>query len=86
MKISGKIIQKRNIKEHSDVNFHAIYRGKTIYVSSDHGFGKPKYNHLTRYNIEVTDNFNGMYDVQTYEDCHTMIDAIRIALKGACLL
>ena len=86
MKISGKIIQNRNIKEHNNTTFHATYKGKNIYVSNDHRLGRPKFNHLTRFNIEVTDNATGLYDVDTYEDCHTMNDAIRAALKGACLL
>ena len=86
MKVSGKVIQNRNIKQNDGVTFHAIYKRKTIWASKDHGLGKPKYDHLTRYNIEVTDNKSGMFDVDTYEDCHTMEDAIRCALKGACLL
>lgn len=86
MKIQGKIIRTSNIVEHSDTTFHAIYKGKTIYVSSEHGLGKAYMSYLTRYNIEVTDNLTGLYDVDTYNDCHTMIDAIIHALKGACLL
>ena len=86
MKISGAIIQNRNIKEHSKTTFHATYKGKNIWVSSNHGLGKPKEGWLTRYNIEVTDIELGMFDVNSYEDCHTMEDAIRYALKGACLI
>jgi hypothetical protein len=86
MKISGKIIQGRNIAENTDITFRATYKGMTIYVSSDHGFGYPTYDHLTRYYIEVSNNKNGMLDVSTWEDCHTMRDAIRKALEGACLL
>ena len=39
MKIAGCIIQKRNIKESNKDTFHASYKGKSIYVSSKHGFG-----------------------------------------------
>jgi len=86
MKISGCIIQKRQILDNTPELFNANYKGKRIYISTDHGFGKPKYDHLKRYNIDVLDIKSDMYDVQTYEDHHTMEDAIRSALKGCCLL
>ena len=86
MKISGAIIQNKNITINSENDFVATYKGKEIIISTNHGFGKPKYNHLKRYNIDVIDISTGMIDVQTYEDFHTMRDAIRYALKGACLI
>jgi len=86
MKISGAIIQNKNITINSENDFVATYKGKEIIISTNHGFGKPKYNHLKRYNIDVVDISTGMIDVQSYEDFHTMRDAIRYALKGACLI
>lgn len=84
MKISGSVI--RNITTNTKDNFVATYKGKEIIITTNHGHGKPKYDHLTRYDIIVIDLKSGMYDVNTYEDCHTMNDAIRYALKGAILL
>ena len=84
MKISTAIIQERNISINTPETFSATYKGREINVTTDHGHGKPKYDHLKRYDITVT--INGSYEVNTYEDCHTMKDAIRYALKGACLL
>ena len=86
MKISGAIIQQRNIIVSSENEFQATYKGKEIYISTEHSLGKPKYDHLKRYDITVIHLESGMYDVNTYEDLHTMQDAIRYALKGACLL
>ena len=84
MKISGAIIRDKFISENTPDKFNAIYKGREINITTDHGHGKPKYDHLKRYDITVT--LNGSYEVNTYEDCHTMKDAIRYALKGACLL
>lgn len=84
MKISGAIIQPRNISINNSQTFCAQYKGRVIYVTTNHGFGKASYDHLTRYDITVTKD--GSFEVNTYEDCHTMKDAIRCALKGACLL
>ena len=86
MKISGAIIQQRNIIVSSENEFQATYKGKEIYISTEHSLGKPKYDHLKRFNIDVQDMNTGMYDVQTYEDFHDINDAIRYALKGACLI
>ena len=86
MKISGIIIQNRNISENSPDEFDATYKGKRIIISTNHGFGKPQYNHLKRYCIDVVDIKSGMKDVDAYQDCHTMRDAIRYALIGACLI
>lgn len=86
MKISGAIIRDKFISENTPDNFNAIYKGREINITTDHGHGKPKYDHLKRYDITVIHLESGMYDVNTYEDLHTMQDAIRYALKGACLL
>ncbi|WP_065218427.1 MULTISPECIES: hypothetical protein [Butyricimonas] len=86
MKISGCIIQKRNIKESNKDTFYASYRGKRIYVSSNHGFGKAEYDHLTRFYIFVVDAKTEICDVDMYEDCHDIREAIRVALKGACFI
>ena len=86
MKISGAIIQQRNIIVSSENEFQATYKGKEINISTEHSLGKPKYDHLKRFNIDVQDMNTGMYDVQTYQDFHEIKDAIRYALKGACLI
>ena len=86
MKISGLVIQNRNIFVNTKNDFIAKYKGKEIIISTNHGFGKPKYEHLKRYNIGVIDIESGMKDVQTCEDFHTINDAIRCALKGSLLL
>ena len=86
MKISGLIIQNRNIVVHTENDFDATYKGKNIVISTDHGFGKPKYDHLKRFNIYVVDIPSGMYDVQSYEDFYEIRDAIRYALIGSLLL
>lgn len=80
------IIQDRNIKTKTENDFEATYKGKRIYISTNHGFGKPKYDHLKRFNIDVIDIKTGMYDVQSYQDFHTINDAIIYAVKGACLV
>lgn len=86
MKISGKVIQNRNIRQHTEEVFDASYKGREIYITSDHGHGPPEYDYLTRYDITVRAFESGMYDVYTYADFHTMRDAIRYALEGAMLL
>lgn len=86
MKISGLVIQNRNISINTENDFVATYKGKEIIISTNHGFGKAKYEHLKRYNIDVNHIATGIKDVQTYEDFHNMKDAIRFALIGACLL
>ena len=86
MKISGAIIQPRNIEVSTENEFRATYKGKQISITTDHGFGKPKYDYLKRFMIDVIDIETGMVDVQTYEDFHEVKDAVRSALKGACLI
>ena len=86
MKIAGAVIQDRNIRVNTDNDFEATYKGKLIIISTDHGFGKPRWEHLKRFNIDVKDIETGMLDVQSYEDFHDMRGAIISALKGACLI
>jgi hypothetical protein len=85
MKIAGIIIQPRNINHDSEFDFEATYKGKTIYITTKHGHGRPERDYLTRYDIDVIDK-SGSYDVQTWEDLHSLRDAIIYALKGACLI
>jgi hypothetical protein len=84
MKIACAIIQERNISINTPDIFSATYKGREINITTNHGHGKPKYNHLKRYDIIVT--INGSYEVNTFEDLYNMYDAIRYALTGACLL
>ena len=86
MKISYLVIQNRNIAVNTADDFEATYKGKRINITTNHGFGKPIYDHLTRFDIVVTDIATGLKDVDTLEDLHCMKDAIRHALIGACLL
>lgn len=86
MKVSGAIIQNRNIDTYCKDLFHATYKGKIIYITTDHGFGKPEFDHLNRYMINVMDEKTGMYDVDAVKDFHDIKDAIRYALKGAKLI
>lgn len=86
MKIAGCIIQKRQILEYGKDIFNANYKGKRIYITTDHGFGQPEFPHLTRYLIDVVDIKAGMYDVESYQDLHEIRSSIIYALKGACLL
>jgi hypothetical protein len=85
MKISGAVIQNRFIKVNTANEFVATYKGHRINISNDHKLGKPKYSHLTRFDIVVFGK-DGGYAVNAYEDFHEIKDAIRYALKGACLL
>jgi hypothetical protein len=85
MKVAGCIIQEKNITVNTEKKFEARYKGKRIYITANHGHGKPKEKHLKRYDIDVID-FDGTYDVQTWEDLHSIRDAIIFALKGACLI
>jgi zona occludens toxin (predicted ATPase) len=86
MKISEAIIQNRNIKINTTNDFDATYKGKRITITTDHGFGKPKYDFLKRYCIDVWDIKSGIKDVDSWQDLHSMKDAIRYALIGACLI
>jgi len=86
MKVAGCVIQNRQIITNTSDCFEARYKGKSIYISTDHGFGEPYIKDLKRYVIDVVDLKTGMYDVQTYEDYYTITDAITYALKGAMLV
>ena len=86
MKVSTAIIQNKKISEHSETDFVATYKGREIKITTNHGHGKAEYDHLTRYDITVIHLESGMHDVNTYEDFHTMRDAIRYAIIGACLM
>lgn len=84
MKIQSRIIQNRNITTSNKHTFSAYYKNHSIYVSDDHGHGKPKEKKLTRFHIEVNDP-RGCYAVNTWEDLPNINDAIISALEGACL-
>jgi hypothetical protein len=86
MSLAGCIIQNRQIIHNTLALFDANYKGKRIYISKDHGFGKPKYPQLSRFLIDVVDIKTGMYDVQTYQDFENIDEAIEYALKGAMLI
>ena len=86
MKISGCVFQQRNIKTKTDDTFEAYYKGKYIYVTSVHNPRHPVFDHLNKYDIFVKDIKTDLYDVDTYEYFHNIQDAIRYALKGACLI
>lgn len=86
MKVAGCVFQKKFIEENNENEFIATYKGKRFYISNDHGFGEPEYEHLTRFNIDVTDIATGWYDVTTWEDFHSIRDAIHYALKNSLLL
>ncbi|KFC19347.1 hypothetical protein [Chryseobacterium sp. FH1] len=83
MKIAGCVIRK--IIEKSPKYFEAEYKGYHIYVSTNHGFGKPKDKNLKRFNIEVTHIESGIYGVNTWEDFETIEKAIEYALEGSLL-
>lgn len=85
MKIAGCIIQNRQILDKTLSLFHGNYKGKRIYITKDHGFGKPKYPQLSRFSIDVVDIKTGMYDVETYQDFEHIDEAIKYALTGAML-
>lgn len=86
MKISGAIIQNKMISEYTESDFVGKYKGREIEITTNHGFGKPEYDHLKRFYITVRMFESGIYDVDTYQDFHNIKDAIRYALIGACLI
>lgn len=87
MKISeGVVIQERNIEVNSGNTFIARYKGKEIYITDDHGYGKARDDDLTRFIVDVVDEKTGMKDVDSYGDFHSIKDAIKYALKGAMLI
>ena len=86
MKISGLVIRKRNITVNTDEEFQATYKGKRIYITTNHGFGSARYKHLKRYLVDVIDIETGLKDVDAYDDFYEIKDAIRYSLIGAGLL
>lgn len=80
------IIQARNIEEHNTKCFAATYKGFNIWITTDHGHGKPKEKGLKRYDIVVQNIENGLCDCDTWKDLHSMHSAIKYALHGACLI
>lgn len=85
MKVAGAVFRKKYIHENTDDDFVAYYKNRCICITTNHGHGKPDYEHLERYDITVTYK-DGSYDVDTWQDLHTMRDAIIYALKGAMLI
>lgn len=64
--------------------FAARYRKRTIYVSSEHGFGKAKEPGKTRFYQEVYGD-DGIYDMECYNDFYNIEEAIIDTLEGAGL-
>lgn len=85
VKIQGSIIRDKYIQEHTDTVFDATYKGRQIYITTEHGLGLPRETGLNRYCIDVTHS-TGMKEVDTYEDLETMQEAIEYALTGSQLL
>lgn len=86
MKIGKAIIQEQKIKRYNKSEFDATYKGRSIFVSDNHGFGLAEDADKKRFNIEVYDIMSGMYDVYTYEDFNNIEEAIIYALEGAMLV
>ncbi len=86
MKVSGCVFQNNKIKVNTDLVFDAEYKGKSFFITTDHGFGVAKYDHLKRFMISVYDIKKDIADVDTWKDYHTIEDAIRYGLVGAGLL
>lgn len=84
MKIAGRTF--RNVSfTNKETCFYAIYKGKKISITTNHGYGKPKFKQLNRFLIDVTDIKTGMIDVDSYEDCETIDEAIQKACTGAMI-
>ena len=87
MKIQkGTVIQERLIKRHTDKEFFGVYRDKEISITTDHDYGRAKYNGHTRYDMVVQDLKTGNIEVNTLHDGPNMKEAIKFALKGAQLI
>ena len=69
MKIAGCVFRQSEIQINNENTFAARYRKRTIYVSSEHGFGKAKEPGKTRF----------------YNDFHNIEEAIIDTLEGAGL-
>ena len=80
MKIYGKVIRPLNISVNTKNEFKAVYKGKQITINTIEAYGKPEFEHLTRFNIFVRDIKLDKRDYFQYKDFHTIRDAIRLAL------
>ena len=78
-------ILNKNISINTPDEFEARYKGHYIWVTSKHKHGKPRYDHLKRFDINVSDK-RGCLVVCTYDDHRNIKDAIRQALIGARLI
>ena len=86
MKIGSAVIQNRKIQVHKENHFEAFYKGRKIYVSSDHGFGPAFEKGLTRYHIAVWEWESAIHDYNGYIDLPDLNSAIKEALEGSCLM
>lgn len=86
MKVAGCIFQKKFIEENTENEFIATYKGHRFVITTDHGFGEPKYKHLKRFNIDVYGVEYGIGAVCTWKDFHSIRDAIIYALKGGMFI
>ena len=86
MKIKTAIIRSKSILANTDSIFNAKYKGKEIYISSEHGFGKAKHKNQTRLDVNVRDIKTGMKDVDSYADFSNIAEAIEYALTGSCIM
>lgn len=78
------VIQERNINQEGKT-FEATYKGCEIYITRDHGHGKPKDKDLKRFDIVVNEK-GGSYAVNTWEDLPNLRSAVKYALIGAILI
>lgn len=86
MKIKTAIIRNKSISVFTDNIFNAKYKGKEIYISSEHGFGKAIGKNQTRFCVNVIDIKTGMKDVDSYGDFSDIKEAIEYALNGSCIM
>lgn len=84
MKIAGCVFRQSEIQINNENTFAARYRKRTIYVSSEHGFGKAKEPGKTRFYQEVYGD-DGIYDMECYNDFHNIEESIKDTLEGAGL-
>lgn len=84
MKILGCVFRQSEIKKYDAKTFVAHYKKRTIYVSSDHGFGKAKEPGKIRFYQEVFGD-DGIYDMECYNDFYEIEEAIKDTLIGAGL-
>lgn len=86
MKLGKKIIQPRNIKEHTKTDFLAYYKGKEISITTDHGHGTPETRGHKRFLIFVVDLKTGIINIETVQDFPRIKGAILHAVKETCSL